>query len=55
MPFDYLAKLPDDRQINYHREHRPPADVQASPQTTKFTGKASAGRGGFFPTRTAQE
>jgi hypothetical protein len=53
--FDFLANLPDDRQVIIIENTDPPADVQALPQTTKFAGKPGAGRGGFFPTGAAPD
>lgn len=48
--FDFLTRLPDDRQVIIIENTDPPADVQALPQTKKFSGKSGEGRGGFFPT-----
>jgi hypothetical protein len=47
--FDFLAKLQDDRQVLVVENIDPPPDVQASPQTIKFTKIEGVGRYGFFP------
>jgi predicted nucleic acid-binding Zn-ribbon protein len=53
--FEFLAKLPDDRQVIIIENTDPPADVQALPQTVKFAKKPGAGRVGFFPTDSAKD
>ncbi|MFO1116568.1 MAG: AAA family ATPase [Beijerinckiaceae bacterium] len=47
--YEFLAKLPDDRQVLVVENTDPPADIQASIQTVKFTKIEGVGRYGFFP------
>lgn len=47
--FQFLAALPDDRQVLVVENTDPPADIQASAQTVKFTKIEGVGRYGYFP------
>lgn len=47
--FNFLADLPGDRQVLIVENTDPPADIQTSIQTTKFTKIEGDGRYGFFP------
>jgi DNA repair ATPase RecN len=53
--FDFLAKLPSDRQVIIIENTDPPAHIQTLLQTTKFAKKPGTGRGGFFPVGDPQE
>lgn len=47
--FQFLAALPDDRQVLVVENTDPPADIQASMQILKFTKIEGVGRYGYFP------
>lgn len=47
--YEFLSKLPDDRQVIIVENTDPPAFVQSSPHAIKFTGNLAIGRAGFFP------
>jgi hypothetical protein len=47
--YKYLASLPNDRQVIIIENTDPPANIQSSPKSTKFTGIKSTGRFGYFP------
>jgi hypothetical protein len=47
--FKFLADLPGDRQVLIVENTDPPADIQTSIQTAKFTKIEGDGRYGFFP------
>jgi len=51
--FEFLSKLPDDRQVLVVENTDPPGDIQASAQTVKFTKIEGVGRYGYFPNATA--
>lgn len=53
--FEFLSKLPDDRQVLVVENTDPPGDIQASVQTVKFTKIEGVGRYGYFPNATASE
>lgn len=47
--YEYLAALPDDRQVIIVENTDPPADIAARPQVMMFSKNPHAGRYGFFP------
>lgn len=47
--YSYLSRLPTDRQVIIVENTDPPANVQSSPQSVKFTGLKGTGRFGYFP------
>ena len=47
--FEFLAKLQADRQVLVVENTDPPAEIQASLQSVKFTKIEGVGRYGFFP------
>jgi hypothetical protein len=47
--YDYLAGLPDDRQVIVVENIDPPAAIKAKPQVEMFSGNPHTGRYGFFP------
>lgn len=46
--YEFLAHLPDDRQVLVVENTDPPADIQSSVQTVEFTKIEGVGRYGFF-------
>ncbi len=53
--FDYIAKLPDDRQVIIIENTDPPPEVRTSNSTTLFTGVVGRGRSGLFPNTKPQD
>ncbi len=51
--FEFLAGLPNDRQVLVIENTDPPDDIQTSVQTIKFTKIEGVGRYGLFPTKPA--
>lgn len=47
--FDYIGKLPDDRQVIIIENTDPPPEVRTSDRTALFTGLVGKGRFGLFP------
>jgi hypothetical protein len=47
--YAHLSGLKEDRQVLIIENTDPPANVQALPQATKFTGIPGSGRAGYFP------
>ena len=47
--YDFLAVLPQDRQVLVIENTDPPRDIQTSNQALKFTAIVSEGRYGYFP------
>jgi hypothetical protein len=47
--YDYLAALPDDRQVNIIENTDPPAPIKTRPQVVMFSKNPHSGRYGFFP------
>lgn len=47
--FDYIAKLPEDRQVIIIENTDPPSEVRTSDSTSLFTGVQGKGRFGLFP------
>lgn len=47
--YDYLAELPDDRQVIIVENIDPPAAIKARPQVVMFSKNPHTGRYGFFP------
>jgi len=47
--YEFLANLPNDRQVLVVENTDPPADIQTSVQTIEFTKIEGVGRYGFFP------
>jgi hypothetical protein len=47
--YDYLAGLPDDRQVIIVENVDPPAAIKAKAQVEMFSGNPHTGRYGFFP------
>ncbi len=47
--YDYLAGLPEDRQVIIVENVDPPAAIKARPQVIMFSGNPHTGRYGFFP------
>ena len=49
MFYDYLAALPDDRQVIIIENTDPPAPITTRPQVVMFSKNPHSGRYGFFP------
>jgi hypothetical protein len=47
--YNYLAGLPDDRQVIIIENSDPPASIAARPQVVMFSKNPHSGRYGFFP------
>jgi hypothetical protein len=47
--YDYLAGLPEDRQVIIVENTDPPPAIVARPQVTMFSKNPHSGRYGFFP------
>lgn len=47
--YDYLAAMPDDRQVIIVENTDPPPDIVTRPQVTMFSKNPHSGRYGFFP------
>ena len=47
--YDYLAALPDDRQVIIVENTDPPASIATRPQVVMFSKNPHSGRYGFFP------
>jgi hypothetical protein len=47
--YDYLAALPDDRQVIIVENVDPPSHIRTRPQIEMFSGNPHTGRYGFFP------
>jgi hypothetical protein len=47
--YDYLAGLPDDRQVIIVENSDPPASITTRPQVVMFSKNPHSGRYGFFP------
>lgn len=52
--FDYIAKMPNDRQVIIIENTDPPPEVRASERTALFTGVSGKGRSGLFPSTKRQ-
>ena len=53
--YDYLAGLPDDRQVIIVENTDPPAAITTRPQVVMFSKNPHSGRYGFFPMAGEQE
>lgn len=47
--YDYLAAMPDDRQVIIVENTDPPGEIVSRPQVTMFSKNPHSGRYGFFP------